>query len=476
MFTVKINITIDNIMKDKKLENKDYFDEEFQYEAVKALLEQTGLFGKMYSILEQNAFKDSALRAIVAFSKDYYKKNGFPPDYVAIKAGLKGKAGLDYTDLCSSIARLKCASTEGQDVIVENLYKFFKLKAITALINKGMEMINGNEDDDKIISKFTKEIEKISAIGKDNGLITSFNEDTITNACMRGDNEVVPTGIKELDECLCGGLGRGEIGLFAAPTGYGKTTAATIFAHNASKLGYNVVQIFFEDKPEDIVRKHLAMTMDTNSNTFRRMDENEAGRIAKDAMTRDGSVAVSEHLRIVRMADGNTTVEDIDNLLRSLTNNGFKPDMVLIDYFSSLKHSANPTKDKLEAQARCMRKIVDTIAYKYNCAVWVMQQTNRGAVSKEADNTMASWQGSYEATQPASVWLMLQRTKEQKANFKADLIFHKTRHSQPKNDLYDIVFDNARLRMDCSGAMDSDDELEWKDDVIKNNGNFIGTI
>ena len=38
-------------MKDKKLENKDYFDEEFQYEAVKALLEQTGLFGKMYGIL-----------------------------------------------------------------------------------------------------------------------------------------------------------------------------------------------------------------------------------------------------------------------------------------------------------------------------------------------------------------------------------------------------------------------------------------
>ena len=463
-------------MKDKRLENKDYFDEEFQYEAVKALLEQTGLFGKMYGILEQNAFKDNALRAIVAFSKDYYKKNGFPPDYVAIKAGLKGKAGLDTTDLCSSIARLKCASTEGQDVIVENLYKFFKLKAITALINKGMEMINGNEDDDKIISKFTKEIEKISAIGSDNGLITSFNEDTITNACMRGDNEVVPTGIKELDECLCGGLGRGEIGLFAAPTGYGKTTAATIFAHNASKLGYNVVQIFFEDKPEDIVRKHLAMTMDTNSNAFRRMDEDEAGRIAKDAMTRDGSVAVSEHLRIVRMADGNTTVEDIDNLLRSLTNNGFKPDMVLIDYFSSLKHSASPIKDKNEAQARCMRKIVDTIAYKYNCAVWVMQQTNRGAVAKEADNTMASWQGSYEATQPASVWLMLQRTKEQKANFKADLIFHKTRHSQPKNDLLDIVFDNARLRMDCSGAMTADDDLEWKDDVIKNNGNFIGTI
>lgn len=465
------------MVKKKTLENKDYFDEEFQYEAVKALLEQNGLFGKMYSILEQNAFKDNALRAIVAFSKEYYNKTGFPPDYVTIKVKLKEKAGLDYTDLCSSIARLKCASTMGQDTIVENLYKFFTLKAMTALFNKGLEMINGDEDKDKILSKLRKEIEKISAIGKDNGLITVFNEETIMNSCMKGDNEVVPTGIKELDECLCGGLGRGEIGLFAAPTGYGKTTAATIFAHNASKLGYNVVQIFFEDKPEDIVRKHLAMTMDTNSNAFRRMDENEAGRIAKDAMSRTGSITVSEHLKLVRMADGNTTVEDIDNLIKGLINaDDFKPDMVLIDYFSSLKHSSDPFKNKWEAQAHCMRKIIETIAYKYNCAVWVMQQTNRGAVAKEADNTMASWQGSYEATQPASVWLMLQRTKEQKANFKADIIFQKTRHSQPKNDLYDIVFDNARLRMDCSGAMTADDELEWKDDVIKNNGNFIGTI
>lgn len=472
-----MNIKIDNIMKDKKLENKDYFDEEFQYEAVKALLETNGLFGKMYSILEQNAFKDNGLRAIVAFSKEYYDKTGFPPDYVTIKAKLKGKAGLDYTDLCSSIARLKCASTMGQDAIVENLYKFFTLKAMTALFNKGLEMINGDENEDKILSKLRKEIEKISAIGSDNGLITAFNEETIMNSCMKGDNEVVPTGIKELDECLCGGLGRGEIGLFAAPTGYGKTTAATIFAHNASEMGYNVLQIFFEDKPEDIVRKHLAMIMDTNSNTFRRMDEDEAKRIAKDVMSRTGSITVSEHLKLVRMADGNTTVEDIDNLIKELINaDDFKPDMVLIDYFSSLKHSSDPFKNKWEAQARCMRKIVDTIAYKYNCAVWVMQQTNRGAVSKEADNTMASWQGSYEATQPASVWLMLQRTKEQKANFKADIIFQKTRHSQPKNDLLDIVFDNARLRMDCSGAMDSDDELEWKDDVIKNNGNFIGTI
>ena len=465
------------MVKKKTLENKDYFDEEFQYEAVKALLEQNGLFGKMYSILEQNAFKDNALRAIVAFSKEYYNKTGFPPDYVTIKVKLKEKAGLDYTDLCSSIARLKCASTMGQDTIVENLYKFFTLKAMTALFNKGLEMINGDEDKDKILSKLRKEIEKISAIGKDNGLITVFNEETIMNSCMKGDNEVVPTGIKELDECLCGGLGRGEIGLFAAPTGYGKTTAATIFAHNASEMGYNVVQIFFEDKPEDIVRKHLAMIMDTNSNTFRRMDENEAGRIAKDAMSRTGSITVSEHLKLVRMADGNTTVEDIDNLIKGLINaDDFKPDMVLIDYFSSLKHSSDPFKNKWEAQAHCMRKIIETIAYKYNCAVWVMQQTNRGAVAKEADNTMASWQGSYEATQPASVWLMLQRTKEQKANFKADIIFQKTRHSQPKNDLYDIVFDNARLRMDCSGAMNSDDDLEWKDDVIKNNGNFIGTI
>lgn len=276
---------------------------------------------------------------------------------------------------------------------------------------------------------------------------------------MQGEDEVVPTGIEKLDKMLVGGLGRQEIGLFVAPTGYGKTTAGTIFAHNAALRGYKVVQFYFEDKPEDILRKHLAMTMGENTRYFRGMDENMANKTT-DVLENTGEVTtLGDNLVMCKLEVGTTTIEDLEFQIKKLINEkGFKPDLVVIDYFSCLKMTNSPYKNQWDAEANAMRKIKE-LSFRYNMAIWVMQQTNRTAVSKDGDaDTMGNWQGAFAATQPASVWLLLKRTKEQKANFRADIIFLKTRHSQPKEDLTDILFDNSKLQIDCD---DTDDLMDF---------------
>ena len=53
------------------------------------------------------------------------------------------------------------------------------------------------------------------------------------------------------------GLAKGELGVILAPTGVGKTTILTRFANTAFNMGYNVLQIFFEDNPKIIQRKHF---------------------------------------------------------------------------------------------------------------------------------------------------------------------------------------------------------------------------
>lgn len=440
----------------------EYFKEEFQYEAVKALLNDLTLMPKIYGILDQNAFSDKSLRAVVATIKDYYKANGRVPDLVSLKIFAQRKSPNDSAEILSAIGRVNAASLVGQDAIEDELIQFFKLKYMVKMANGVIDSLTKNEDSDKVLKKAIKSCEEITKLGSSEGEETIFNEETVRRACMAGDNETVPTGIKELDYALYGGLGRGEIGLFAAPTGYGKTTAGVIFAHNAAVKGYKALQIYFEDKPDDMVRKHIGMSLNENTNNFRRMGLDEATDTSKKVMSMEESVTLSENLILCKMPDGTTTVEDIENKIKELINTrNFKPDLVVIDYFSSLKHSSNPTKDRWAAQASCMKKIVETIAYRYNAAVWIMQQTNRGAVSKEGDGAgMDNWQGSFEATQPASVWLTLKRSKEQKANFRADIIFEKTRHSQPKEDLKDIVFDNSRLQIDCSKVITNDERLE----------------
>ena len=62
-----------------------------------------------------------------------------------------------------------------------------------------------------------------------------------------------------IDKLLKGGLAKGEIGVILAPTGVGKSIFTTKIANHAFNLGFNVLQIFFEDKEKAIQRKHYTI-------------------------------------------------------------------------------------------------------------------------------------------------------------------------------------------------------------------------
>lgn len=434
---------------------KEFFDEEFQYEAVKAIMEDREVMPSIYKILDQNAFPNKSLAKVVGIIKDFYKKNGYIPDDVSMRVLLRNRAinDEDYSECLNAYMMVKNSTSMGRETVKETLVEFFQAKSLVKLANVILEAAGKGEDTEKMIKKAQKSFDDIYKAAPEGEVITSISTDTVMTVVTQGNDEVVPTGIKRIDDSLVGGLGRKEIGLFVAPTGYGKTTAGTIFAHNAASAGYKVIQFYFEDKPEDIIRKHLAMEMGENTRSFRGMDE-EAAEAANRLIEQTGIYErVSPNLILYKLEVGTTTVEDLELAIRKMiTDRGFRPDMIVIDYFSCLKMSANPIKNTWDAEANAMRKIKE-LSFKYNMAVWVMQQTNRTAVQKDGDTeTMGNWQGAYAATQPASVWLLLKRTKEQKANFRADIIFCKTRHSQPKEDLKNIVFDNSRLIIDCDDA------------------------
>lgn len=445
------------------MKNTDYFNPDYEDKAIKALLEDRELIGKVYAILDQNYFSDSSIRAIVAVIKEYYKETGRTPDYTTLMVKCQDKAkGVSYGDMSTRIIGIKSASSIGQEAIEEHLIKFFTLKELVKMSKQIEEGLKSNDSTDNIIKKTMKQIDKISSIGICQDIETSMTDENIKKSLTSGDNETITTGIPELDEAMAGGLGREEIGLFVAPTGYGKTTMATILSQNAALAGYKVLQIYFEDKPDDIIRKHYAKLSGVMCGLLKGVEEDRIESIMSHINSNfgDSLAKLKDNLRMVRMKDGETTVEDIEEQIRRHINDDFRPDMITIDYFSSLKHSTNTYKKAFDAQASCMKKIKN-LANKYNLAVWVMQQTNRTAVSKDADtSSMGNIQGSFEATQPVSVWLTLSRTNEQKMKGRADIIFNKTRHSQPKMNLENIVFDNGLL------IVKMDDESGQADEVI----------
>lgn len=430
------------------MKNTEYFEEEFQHQAVKALLEDSELMGQINAVLDQNYFQDTSLRTIVSVIKDYYKETGRVPDYTTLSVKCSDKIKGDrICDVTNTIRNIKICSSIGQEAIKEKMIKFFTLKEITKMANQINEGVKMDDSTDNIIKKTMKQIDKITKIGETRGIEATLTMENFYRVLSSGDSESIPTCIPEIDEGIGGGLRREDVGLFVAPSGYGKTTMATILGQNAAIAGYKVLQIFFEDNVDDILRKHIAKATGSSCDKLQKLTKEQIDLVVSqlDDDDKNRLNLIYTNMKIERMENGETTVEDIEEEIRRCINNDFRPDLVIIDYFDSLKHSTNEFKKRYEAQARCMRKIKN-LAHKYNMAIWVMQQTNRSAVTKDGDtDSMGNVQGSYEAIQPCSVYLTLERSAEQKVNGRANIVFNKTRHSQPQHKLENIVFNNARL-------------------------------
>lgn len=439
----------------KNVNEKDdlsYQSPEFQYYCVKALVEEPGFLAGVYKILDNNKFSTDPLRSVVGIIKEFYKDNKMVPSWndVLFKANSRNRDKDWQETVVELVKHCQQLPLQGIQTAKDELLAFCKWKSAIAMA-KEFYYACENEFDPKAYAKLEKRAKELIELGKDGSDMTRFTDDFIDAVMMEGDEAVVPTYIPEIDEQLDGGNAKGEIGLFLAKTGAGKTTFSSIISFNAALNGHKVVQIYFEDKVLDLGRKHIAKLVGTYQKRLKKLSREEATKI-RNGIDADARKSILENLIPIRMKNGDTTVEDIEAKLEELKNTiGFKPDMIVIDYFSCLKHSTNPIKDQNLAEERCMKKL-EMLAGKYNVALWVMQQTNRQGADAESGPNPSNWQGSFRCVQPSSVFLEMTRTNEQMSENKADIIFHKTRHSKPDHPLKDITFNAGTLTIDCSQA------------------------
>ena len=238
------------------------------------------------------------------------------------------------------------------------------------------------------------------------------------------------------------------------------------------------MQIFFEDTKEDIARKHIAHL--TNTPTNKIYGETATNLINELMMDGEYKETLNYRLRTVRMENGETTVETIRNYINTVINNeGWKPDMIFIDYLSCLLPTENKTiamQNEWQAWERCMKKL-EVLAKDLNIVIWVSQQTNRnGMITTTAKERMANIQGSFRAIQPCSFVLYLDRTLTNDNDFnKASLYLDKCRGCQPC-EWRDIYMNNGTCQIDLSFGIHPNEELEWKSEDNKNNTNFVGVL
>lgn len=443
--------------------NLGYLGIDFQYKLVKYFIEDRNFFNEISNIVDQNAFTDTLLRIFVGTIKDYYNKENIVPSYSTIEIALRTKANdeIEIKEWEELINKLKNLSYEGNSLIKENALKFFRQQKLIKAANKMLEKVGkGDIDQFDECQKLIEDALQTDAIDDYGYSIFDLEEKALS-----ADYTVsIPTGVDGLDAVLGGGLDKGKIGLIIGPLGFGKSTLATAFASAAAAQGWKALQIYFEDDDVDITRKHFSRLTDTEACEFKRLDEHKKNEIIETISHHPDKDKLRENLRLKSFNTGEMTATDIKNFIVKLTNKGFKPDLVIIDYFECLapERSSNRTESEWAKEGVTMRKL-ESMAKELDIAMWIPTQGNKDSIMAEVVTVDKSG-GSIKKGQIAQVIISIARTNEDRENNRATLALLKNRSGKGSKLFKNIYFDNGKSTIRCD-EVEEIDSLKELDEI-----------
>ena len=444
-----------------------FLGEKFQYRLAHEFMENHTFFEDLCSIVDQNMFTDPNLKTFVGVMKNYFEREGNVPSYEMMEIELRDISHSDkeIETYLAIIEKIRNTTSEGVDRIREKAEKFFRQQNIVKTANEILR-IAGNGDTDKYDACVGLLNDAMTQ-----GLHNDFGEKPFDhiNETLSDDYRIpIPTGIGKIDETLEGGLGKGELGVIIGPSGFGKSSMTTAMASHAACNGWKVLQIVFEDRIKQIQRKHLGRITGVEAKDLSKPDNIDLVKAAIENFPDKDKL--NENLRIVKFPSGEKTARDIKRFIVKLTNSGFKPDLVIVDYFECLAHeSSRDASNEFEKEGKTMR-IFEAMVGELNIAMWIPSQGTKDSINLELV-TMDKIGGSVKKAQIAHIILSIARTVDDIANNKATIAILKNRAGKSGKVFNNVEFNNGtcRISTDNVSELDSLFELKQKQEETKLN-------
>lgn len=445
-------------MAQRNRENLGYLGEDFQYKLVHEFMDNHTFFEDLNPIIDQNMFTDPNLKTIVGVMKNYYEKYGNVPFYdnVGIELRDLSRSEKEKETYLAVLDKIKATNSSGVESTREKAEKFFRQQNIVRTANEILKI--AEKGDDNEYDRCVGLLNDAMTVGIHNdfgeGLFDHINE------TLSDDYRVpIPTGIKKIDEVLEGGLGKGELGVIIGPTSFGKTSLTTAMASHAACEGYKVIQIVFEDRIKQIQRKHLGRITGIEARDLSKPENIELVKQTIEAFPDKDKLR--DNLRIVKFPSGEKTARQIKRFIQKLINTGFKPDLVIVDYFECLEHEADKsTTNEYEREGKTMR-MFEAMAGELDMAFWIPSQGTKDSINLELV-TMDKIGGSVKKAQIAHVIMSIARTVEDISENKATIAILKNRAGKSGKVFNNVEFNNGTCRISTDNVDELDSIYELK--------------
>lgn len=433
------------------------YDLEFGYDKqqlmINYMLADEGIFQRANSILKVEYF-DQELQPIMKYVMYHVEKFNSLPNYDQIYAETGNR--LEPVDM----------TIYDSAWTMENIEKFCQRQAIVHAVNDSIDFIDkGNYGE---VESLVKKAVQVS-LQKDLGTNIFQNPRELMERIRQ--NKTVATGWKQFDEVLYGGLNRGEITIFAAGSGVGKSLVLQNLGLNwfygtsyELKNGdtrtfdpMHVVYLSFELSEELIARRMYTMIASIPSyEMYKKMDDLET-KVALSAK-KGGSF-------IVKYMPAGTTTNQIRAYLKEYEiQHGRKPDALLVDYMDLMHPNSNKVDvNNVYQKDKYVSEELRGLLAEYDLLGASASQLGRGAVD-EADHNHSMIQGGMSKIQTCDNLVSIYCSPAMRERGEYQFQFLKTRSSNGTHRKITLLLDKESLRLSNSDE-DDDQPVESVADV-----------
>ena len=423
--------------------NFNYLGETFQLQLLNQVIIDKEFARSIIDVIELNYFENKYFKLIIQMVKEYYKKYESSPSFETLNQIAKSEIQQELAAkmVLDTVTKVMEAPLEGSTYVQEKALKFCKQQELQKVMTKAQKIIDGGEFEN--YDTLEEMVSKALQVGEiDKGTEDVFhNLDEVLNDDYR---HPVPMGIAGIDKLLKGGLAKGEIGVILAPTGVGKSTLLTKIANHGFNLGYNILQIFFEDNPKIIQRKHFTLWTGIAPDNLQTQKEEVMAKITEIKET------MVNKLTLKKLPSDTLTMTQIKNQVRKMIAEGNKIDMILLDYIDCVVPDKN-LGDEWKSEGSVMRGF-ESMCHELNIVGWTATQGNRSSISSEVVTT-DQMGGSIKKAQVGHVIISVAKTLQQKEMKLATIAITKSRIGTDGVVFENCKFDNELIEIDTESSV-----------------------
>ena len=426
-----------------KNKNFEYLGSGFQIQLLNQIILDKDFARSIIDVIDVTYFENKYFKLIIQMIKEYYVKYEHTPTFDTLEQITKSELQQETASkiVIDTIGKIKDAPIEGAEFVQEKAMKFCKQQELQKVMGKAQKIIDGGEFEN--YDKVEQLVRSALQVGeREDGMTNVFsNLDDVLNEDYR---HPIPMGISGIDKLLKGGLAKGEIGVVLAPTGVGKTTLMTKITNHAFNLGYNVLQIFFEDNPKIIQRKHIVLWTKVHPDELTLKKDEVLKRVT------DIKTSMPNQLILKKLPSDTMTMLQIKNQVRKMIADGVKLDMISLDYIDCVLPDRN-LGDEWKSEGSVMRAF-EAMCHELNLVGWTATQGNRQSISSEVVTT-DQMGGSIKKAQVGHVIISVAKSLQQKEMKLATIAITKSRIGDDGVVFENCKFDNGMLEIDTESSV-----------------------